>query len=120
MTASLSPSLQAVSRPVGLLSQSSCIRLKEAEERVVKLPENDPSTFPLYLHFVYKRDFPVVANKELEDDCGQEEKHSIAKLYLLAEQLQNTGAKNAALIAFVASIFASRKDKKWHAPVVKT
>ena len=33
---------------------------KEAEERMVKLPDSEPAIFALYLHYVYRNEFAII------------------------------------------------------------
>jgi hypothetical protein len=90
---------------------------KEAEDRVVKLPEVDLSVFNLYLHHVLSGDFPVVA-KNTPSECldlniylGLSERLQLSRLYILAELLQDTTTKNKTLKAFIASIFKIRQRR---------
>lgn len=88
--------------------------LKEAQESVVKLPEEDPLTFELYLHYMYHGDFPVATVGA--DEYGCAETLQLARLYVFAEQLQDTKTKNATLKAFVAATFKRRVNNRWYSP----
>ncbi|KAJ4338018.1 hypothetical protein N0V95_008191, partial [Ascochyta clinopodiicola] len=81
---------------------------EESESRVVKLPEDDPHTFELYMSFVYTGQVPV--NDQLEDLPEEVDKSELRKiikeeydnffrLYILADKLQDSVAKDAAIAA---------------------
>lgn len=98
---------------------------KEAEDRVVKLPEVDPSVFNLYLHHVLCGNFPVVAENtpskcsETKIYLGRSERLQLSKLYVLAELLQDTTTKNKTLKAFIASMFKIRQGGGWTIPNIQ-
>lgn len=72
---------------------------KEAESRLVNLPEDDAITFDLYVQLLYTGQIPI------QDD--NEEFVKLCKLYVLCEKLQDTDAKNAILQAMLAKIRGS-------------
>lgn len=76
----------------------------EASSRLVNMPEDDPEQFSLYVRFLY-------TGKIATDDTGLStcrisprealsRYHQLAKIYTLAEQLQDTTTKNAAVRGF--------------------
>ena len=70
----------------------------ESEERVVKLPEDDPKTFSIYTNLVYTG---LVLTDNLDKPrtvttiC--DEFDVLGKLYVLCEKLQDRAAKNSAV-----------------------
>lgn len=95
---------------------------KEAEERVVKLPEVEPSILRLYLHHLLHGNHPVAA-KGTPSECptrnaclGRSERLQLSKLYVLAELLQDIATKNNTLKAFVHSVFTVRQHGSWMMP----
>ncbi|KAH4180943.1 hypothetical protein HBI29_132800 [Parastagonospora nodorum] len=83
----------------------------EAESRVVKLPEDEPAIFAIYLNLVYTGQL-VTMRKNKEELASSErqvfirqlipEYRDIFRMYVLAEKLQDKGAKNGALAAAVS------------------
>jgi hypothetical protein len=90
---------------------------KEAEEKLIKLPEDDPDTFALYEQLVYTGCVPAfgeftdrvfrcfdkstVCNQK---DVCEAEYTSLARLYVLAEKLQDIEAKNASVRALISKV----------------
>jgi hypothetical protein len=107
---------------------------KEAEEKLVKLPEDDPAIFALYEQLVYTGRIPAFdgqpepieeekSDGDFDDDDSNydddndgdddndsdgdgdnDEYESLAELYVLAEKLQDLGAKNTTVKAIIAKI----------------
>ncbi|OSS46588.1 hypothetical protein B5807_08442 [Epicoccum nigrum] len=88
---------------------------KEARERVVPLPENEPEVFRLYLTYLYASIIPIIPAsskgegvEEREDGEGDVEKGAqdqyiaLSKLYVLAEQLVDETTKSTVLDALAA------------------
>lgn len=67
---------------------------KEAQDRVVKLPEDELTTFQHYVHLLYTGKLGVVPESGPAPYDGGEEKIRLAKLYVLAEKLQDVDTKN--------------------------
>ena len=61
---------------------------KEAEERKVTLPEDDPEVFSLYFNAVYSDKIRTVSSEN--NDRSVEGHLQLAKLYVLAEKLVDT------------------------------
>ncbi|KAI8939496.1 hypothetical protein NX059_003267 [Plenodomus lindquistii] len=74
---------------------------KEAMDRKVSLPEDDANTFRVYVHLLYTGIVAVSSEKAPAYDDGSEEFDNIARLYVLAEKLQDVKAKNAAINAML-------------------
>lgn len=89
---------------------------KEAEERIVRLPEDDPDTFELYLHLVYIDEIACGPDTLDEEDLCSVQRVALAKLYVLCEKLQDTRAKNSILRALRHITFKCPYHEKWHIP----
>jgi hypothetical protein len=97
----------------------------ESDTRMVKLPEDRPATFALYLNLVYTGRF-VTARKSKEelatldfddfDRYVQDEYYDMFDLYVLAEKLQDVKAKNAALAAVIDVSELRASNKAWSVP----
>jgi hypothetical protein len=88
---------------------------KEAEERVVHLPEDDVRTFDLYLHYIYNNEFACISNS-VNDQYGSTERDALARLYVLCEKLQDSRSKNCIIQALSDSIYKIRPDGTTAAP----
>jgi hypothetical protein len=86
---------------------------KEAEERVVHLPEDDVRTFELYLHYIYNNEF---ACNPSENEYGKKERVALARLYVLCEKLQDPRSKNCIIRALSDSIYKIRSNGSWTIP----
>ncbi|KAH6637768.1 hypothetical protein C7974DRAFT_148065 [Boeremia exigua] len=75
----------------------------EAESRVVRLTEDDPVTFQLYVDLLYTGRVAVLRELPSDDPRSILEKAELAKLYVLAEKLQDMEAKNQTINAVIAS-----------------
>lgn len=82
---------------------------KEAEERVVHLPEDNVRTFELYLHFIYNNEFACISNPP-DDQYGRTERGALARLYVLCEKLQDPRSKNFIVKALSDSIYKVLSD----------
>jgi hypothetical protein len=86
---------------------------KEATERVVKLPEDDPEIFGNYLHHVLTNEFSVLSDPLVrERDHGDEEKEALMELYVFAEKIQDTKSKNAIVRALIVYCHEPRPNNK--------
>ncbi|KAF2129932.1 hypothetical protein P153DRAFT_356604 [Dothidotthia symphoricarpi CBS 119687] len=88
---------------------------KEAEERIVRLPEDDTDTFILYLHYLYKSELPIEPDPVPSGYSGVEEYIKLAKLYVFAEKMQDIPCKNAIIKALVSRIYMKRDSGRWYA-----
>jgi hypothetical protein len=57
---------------------------KEAKERLVKLPDQEPETFKRYLRLLNTNHMAVIPDPLPKNYAGDEEKMALAKLYVLA------------------------------------
>ncbi|KAI8939430.1 hypothetical protein NX059_003210 [Plenodomus lindquistii] len=89
---------------------------KEAEEKVVRLPNDDPGVVALYEQLVYTGRIPIFDTDAERLSiwaeglmCGdqslcQYEYTSLSKLYVLADKLHDIGAKNIVIRAMIEKI----------------
>jgi hypothetical protein len=75
----------------------------EAIERAVNLPEDDPQTFKTYVHLLYTGDFATESDPNLGIDESHDKLLSLAKLYVLAEKLQDIETKNESLTVLITT-----------------
>ena len=71
---------------------------KEAEDRVVKLPEDKPSLFSTYVHHLYTGELAVNLDDVNKGEVGTRvmcQYEDLCALYVLAEKLQDIQTKNA-------------------------
>ena len=69
---------------------------KESEERSVSLPEEDPKTFQLYLHWLYCKTLPVKS-----DSIRNTELVKLAKAYVLGDRLLDLDFKDKVIDAII-------------------
>jgi hypothetical protein len=84
---------------------------KEANENTIRLPEEDPSTFDLYVSLIFFGNIPIEEHYGTQLDAqalilqSGEEYRKLLDLYLLCERLQDRMAKNLLIDAVVAQSF---------------
>lgn len=88
---------------------------KEAEERVVHLPEDNVKTFGLYLHYIYNNEFACISNPS-DNQYSKTERVTLAQLYVLCEKLQDPKSKNCIIKASSDSICKIRSNGNWNIP----
>jgi hypothetical protein len=81
----------------------------ESDDRVITMMEDDPEIFDKYLHFVYTKEFPAMPHAALVSDQILGEYRMLARVYVLAEKLQDTRTKNAVVQAMMN--LSQRKDE---------
>jgi hypothetical protein len=89
---------------------------KEAQERLVKPPDDEPMTFQQYVHLLYPGKLAVVADPITGKNDGAEEMVRLAKLYVLAEKLQDVETKNMVIDAMLLSFRQVRSDGAIYCP----
>ncbi|KAH7095174.1 hypothetical protein FB567DRAFT_575012 [Paraphoma chrysanthemicola] len=89
---------------------------KEAQTRIVKLPDDEPDIFKRYIHLLYTNDLVVSPATPSEEDPNSEDGSILAKLYILAEKLRDIKAKNAVVQACVVSWRRTCSDGQTYAP----
>lgn len=89
---------------------------KEAEEKVVRLPEDDVRTFELYLHYIYNNEFACTSTTP-DNQRGRTERNALARLYVLCEKLQDSRSKNCIIKALSDSVYKIRiGGSSWNVP----
>lgn len=68
---------------------------KEASQRLVKLPEDEPQTFALYINWLYSGKIPA------HSQAPEIDYHNLINAYILAERLLDTEFHNAVTDAVV-------------------
>ncbi|KAI8939495.1 hypothetical protein NX059_003266 [Plenodomus lindquistii] len=81
------------------------------QDRLVDLPYDDPTIFRYYVHLLYTNKVEASLDCISPNTYGYNECCNIAKLYVLAEKLQDIASKNAAISAMLAA-FEERNDAK--------
>lgn len=72
----------------------------EAEERIIRLPEDDPDSFDVYRHWIYSR--AICSQGETTDLMEtNKEWYLLADSYILGEKLQDADFKDAVLDAMI-------------------
>ena len=101
----------------------------EADSRVVKLPDDKPEAFALYLNFIYTGQLNTMRKSKeelalLAEDAFviyiTSEFQDIFRLYVLAEKLQDVSAKNAAITAAAEVTQLKSVTKSWTVPPLST
>jgi hypothetical protein len=87
---------------------------KEAQDRIVKLPEDDSDTFKCYVHLLYTNTLSVIPDPLPPNYQVFQEQQDLAKLYVLVEKLQDTGTKNTCF-----TLYADVSRKTWRWPLVR-
>ena len=93
---------------------------KEAAERMVKLPEDDPATFKLYVHLLYTCVLAIVPDPVPQHYNGHLEHIALVSLYVLAEKLQDTRTRNSVLEATLQASRLLRSDGKIYDPGLRS
>ena len=73
----------------------------EAQDKIVKLPEDEEKTFELYLELLYTGDLPILCNKSPQAT-------RLAKVYVLAEKIVDIESKNTIVQAILARAAESK------------
>ncbi|KAK5703347.1 hypothetical protein LTR17_022213 [Elasticomyces elasticus] len=82
---------------------------KEAEEKVIRLPETTPATFGAYLQWAYSGSVVVVDEEELKADVtGTRNRWRLAKLYVLANFLADIPLQNNVIDNYVGSLRSTK------------
>ncbi|KAK5683356.1 hypothetical protein LTS10_004887 [Elasticomyces elasticus] len=77
---------------------------KEAQEKVIHLPEVQPATFRAYVQWIYSGAVVVTDFEEHKTDVkGRSCRESLVKLYILADIIAHTLLRNKTIDEYVAS-----------------
>lgn len=85
---------------------------KESVERVIKLPKDDPRVFKAYIHFLSTEEIDITSasvNQANESLASIAEQMLAAQLYIFAEKVQDSKAKNGAVRAMIKAIMNRRR-----------
>jgi len=74
---------------------------EESNNRIIQLPTNQPATFNLYAQWLYTRRIPS-GNSTFNIKTYQKEVRKLVNAYILGDQFQDTGFKNAVVDAFLS------------------
>ncbi|KAF2492755.1 hypothetical protein BU16DRAFT_89948 [Lophium mytilinum] len=82
---------------------------KESDERIIKLPDDSPETFELYIHYIYTGKLAIVAGEGVvDDDRGTRQfvaqLKALAYLYVFVEKILDSACKNDVVDAMVACV----------------
>lgn len=74
----------------------------EAEEKIVRLPEDDPTVFAAYVHHLYTGELAVQADKQQSVGILVDEQYrNSCSLYVFAEKILDVETKNAVIHAML-------------------
>lgn len=91
----------------------------EAETRVIEMPEDDPAAVRLYLNFVYTKATAAQITSDNQTSFLREIKEQyceVARVYVLAEKLQDTLTKNAMVRMMSELTFKRDKNERRYFP----
>jgi hypothetical protein len=90
---------------------------REAEDREVALPDDEPEVFALYIHYLYTGTLAAKPDPIPPQYRGGLEYLRLTKLYVLAEKLQDiTQLKNSIIKNILDISKAIREDRGHHCP----
>ncbi|KAJ4348538.1 uncharacterized protein N0V89_009915 [Didymosphaeria variabile] len=92
---------------------------KEAQDRAVHLPEDDPSTFFQYLDYLYTGKMSVKSSdsdKSNDHDAAMDEQLMACCIYVFAEKIQDIRCGNEAIKVMNAAVREKRVGKFWYLP----
>ncbi|RFU24056.1 hypothetical protein B7463_g12285, partial [Scytalidium lignicola] len=93
---------------------------KESGQRLVRLEEDDPNTFELYLHWLYRDTLPVRIDEP--GPASNSEYLQLAKAYILGDKLQDSDFKDVVTDAMIDKCKSKASDgRSWFpvGPVIK-
>lgn len=86
---------------------------KEATERVMRLPDDDPAVFRLYMHWLYTGTLPCRIDEP--GDTGNMEYLQLAKSYVLADKLMATDFADVIIDAMINKASSKASDGlRWY------
>tara|TARA_R110002003_G_scaffold1389_7_gene22966 strand:+ start:462 stop:983 length:522 start_codon:yes stop_codon:yes gene_type:complete len=91
----------------------------ERDERLVKLPDDDPEVVATYINLVYTNNIATSpTEKPMEKNAILNEYIFLSKLYVLSEKLCDVAAKNAVINAILAVSWERASDGVTYSPGV--
>jgi hypothetical protein len=88
---------------------------KEAAERTIRFPDDDPDIFRLYIHWLYSRTLPC--RNDEPGRAGNAEYVLLAKAYVLGDKLQDGRFQDTAIDAIIQKASSPAKDGQQWLPV---
>jgi hypothetical protein len=85
---------------------------KKSEDHPIRLLEDEPTIFKLYVHLLYTGVAAILPDPVPEHYVEYDEHLALANLYVLAEKLQDTDAKYAVVEATMEASRLLRSDGK--------
>ena len=76
---------------------------KESKSRIIRLPANQPAIFHLYVQWLYTRRIPSGDSTSNSKTSGKEFR-KLVDAYILGDQFQDTGFKNAVVNTFLYAV----------------
>ena len=73
---------------------------EESKDRIIRLPTNQPATFNLYAQWLYTRRISS-GDSTFNGDTSGKEFRKLVDAYILGDQFQDTGFKNAVVDTFL-------------------
>ena len=86
---------------------------RESSEDAVKLPEDEPEIFGVYVHWLYYGTMPVIGNSPFLEYLN------LAKGYILGDKLLDTRYQDATIHAIIERSVTPHEDKLWY-PLTST
>lgn len=75
----------------------------ESREGIVRLPEDSAATFHVYVHFLYTNEIAILADSDPKIPVRDTDNLRLARLYVLAENLQDVETKDQVLQAIIVA-----------------
>ncbi|KZM25010.1 hypothetical protein ST47_g3850 [Ascochyta rabiei] len=94
----------------------------EAKDRIVRLPEDDPLLFHIYVDLLYTNQIAVIPDSSSREATIADRQNAraiqntLAMLYILVEKLQDIDSKDKTIAAMVASMHEKRSDGGMYSP----
>lgn len=86
-------------------------------EHTIRLPEDEPEIFGIYVHWLYYDKLPVYCNEP--GRAANQEYLKLVKAYTLGDKLMDTEFQNAAIDAIVEKSNSTASDGKRYYPVAE-
>jgi hypothetical protein len=85
----------------------------EAEEKIVRLPEDDPTVYATYVHHLYTGELVVQPDEQKPvKELLSEQHHMLCSVYVLAEKILDIETKNAVFHAMLEMRYTKQSNGK--------
>lgn len=91
---------------------------QESVQRIIRLPEDEPEIFQLYVHWLYFGTLPVFCDEP--GHLGNTEYLDLAKAYTLGDKLMDTMFQDTVIDAIIEKSRSKARDQRCWFPVGKT